>query len=102
MSPESSTIGEEKDPLVEAWTLYVDAPETWFQLRVVVVGSSVAPFGGDRRVGVAGGWLIVEIGSPQEGPARQRLSGHGGYQLAPTVFDFSKHPRVLKAQRRVG
>ncbi len=47
-----------------------------------------------------GGWLIVEIGSPQEGPARQRLESHGSYELLPTVFDYSGHPRVLKARRR--
>jgi release factor glutamine methyltransferase len=47
-----------------------------------------------------GGWLIVEIGAPQEAPARQRLGAHGGYELAPTVHDFSGHPRVLKASRR--
>jgi release factor glutamine methyltransferase len=47
-----------------------------------------------------GGWLIVEIGSPQEGPARQRLTAHGGYELLPTVIDYSGHPRVLKARRQ--
>jgi release factor glutamine methyltransferase len=46
-----------------------------------------------------GGWLIVEIGSPQEERARQRIGVQGGYELLPTVRDFSGHPRVLKAQR---
>lgn len=45
-----------------------------------------------------GGHLIVEIGSPQEGPARQRIEGHAGYQLAKTVRDGSGHPRVLVAR----
>jgi release factor glutamine methyltransferase len=45
-----------------------------------------------------GGYLIVEIGAPQEGPARQRLEAHGGYELAKTVRDGSGHPRVLVAR----
>jgi len=48
-----------------------------------------------------GSWLIVEIGAPQEEHARQRIERQGGYELAPTVRDFSGHPRVLKARRRV-
>jgi release factor glutamine methyltransferase len=47
-----------------------------------------------------GGYLIVEIGAPQEGPARQRITAHGGYELAETVHDHSGHPRVLRAQRK--
>jgi release factor glutamine methyltransferase len=60
----------------------------------------------DRLIGdarsrlVPGGWLIVEIGAPQEVPARQRLEAHPEYELSPTVRDFSGHPRVLKARRR--
>ena len=34
-----------------------------------------------------GGYLIVEIGSPQEGPARQRMETQGGYELGPTIKD---------------
>ncbi|HYV36098.1 MAG TPA: peptide chain release factor N(5)-glutamine methyltransferase [Gemmataceae bacterium] len=47
----------------------------------------------------SGGWLIVEIGAPQEERARERLTAHGGYVLADTVRDYSGHPRVLKARR---
>jgi len=47
-----------------------------------------------------GGYLIVEIGAPQEEPARQRLAAHAGYELGPTVHDGSGHPRVLKARWR--
>jgi release factor glutamine methyltransferase len=47
-----------------------------------------------------GGHLIVEIGSPQEGPARARIERHGGYELGKTVHDSSGHPRVLRARRR--
>jgi len=47
-----------------------------------------------------GGFLIVEIGSPQEKPARERLTNHGGYELAETARDGSGHPRVLVAKRR--
>jgi release factor glutamine methyltransferase len=44
-----------------------------------------------------GGYLIVEIGSPQEGPARQRIEAITGYELAATIKDGSGHPRVLRA-----
>jgi release factor glutamine methyltransferase len=46
-----------------------------------------------------GGWLIVEIGAPQEEAARRRLTAHGSYELAATVHDYSGHPRVLRARR---
>jgi release factor glutamine methyltransferase len=45
-----------------------------------------------------GGHLIVEIGAPQEGAARERIAAHPGYELAPTVHDHSGHPRVLVAR----
>jgi release factor glutamine methyltransferase len=45
-----------------------------------------------------GGHLIVEIGSPQEGPARQRIAAQGSYALAETVHDHAGHPRVLRAR----
>ena len=45
------------------------------------------------------GWLIVEIGSPQEVPARQRIEEIGGYKLEKTIRDSAGHPRVLKARR---
>jgi release factor glutamine methyltransferase len=51
-----------------------------------------------QRYLTPGGHLILEIGSPQEKPARQRLEQISGYQLAPTVIDLSGHPRVLKVQ----
>jgi release factor glutamine methyltransferase len=47
-----------------------------------------------------GGWLILEIGSPQEKRARERIEGHGGYELMRTVYDGAKHPRVLRARWR--
>jgi release factor glutamine methyltransferase len=49
---------------------------------------------------VPGGHLIVEIGSPQETPARQRIAAHPEYELADTLYDGSHHPRVLRARRR--
>jgi release factor glutamine methyltransferase len=49
---------------------------------------------------VPGGHLIIEIGSPQEEPARQRIAAHDAYELGATVFDYSGHPRVLRAQRK--
>jgi release factor glutamine methyltransferase len=45
-----------------------------------------------------GGYLIVEIGAPQEAEARRRIAAHVGYELAPTVYDYSRHPRVLVAR----
>ncbi|MCI0681887.1 MAG: peptide chain release factor N(5)-glutamine methyltransferase [Gemmataceae bacterium] len=47
-----------------------------------------------------GGWLIVEIGAPQEATARQHVEAMPDYELAATVRDYSGHPRVLKARRR--
>jgi release factor glutamine methyltransferase len=47
---------------------------------------------------VPGGHLLVEIGAPQEGPARQRITAFDAYELADTVFDYSGHPRVLCAR----
>jgi release factor glutamine methyltransferase len=49
---------------------------------------------------VPGGYLIVEIGAPQEKLARQRIAAHPGYRLAETVLDGSRHPRVLCAAWR--
>jgi release factor glutamine methyltransferase len=49
---------------------------------------------------VPGGYLIVEIGSPQEEPARKRILSTSGYELAPTIRDSSGHPRVLRARLR--
>jgi release factor glutamine methyltransferase len=46
------------------------------------------------------GHLVVEIGSPQEKPARERIERHGGYELAETIFDHAGHPRVLRARQR--
>jgi release factor glutamine methyltransferase len=48
----------------------------------------------------SGGALVVEIGAPQETPARQRIAQYPEYELAPTVHDYSGHPRVLKATRK--
>jgi release factor glutamine methyltransferase len=45
-----------------------------------------------------GGYLIVEIGSAQEAPARQRIGQTSGFDLAPTIRDGSGHPRVLRAR----
>jgi release factor glutamine methyltransferase len=45
------------------------------------------------------GFLIVEIGAPQEKRAREILQSSGDYRVGPTIFDHSGHPRVLKAQR---
>jgi release factor glutamine methyltransferase len=44
------------------------------------------------------GWLILEIGSPQEADARRRLVARG-YAVGKTILDGSGHPRVLVARR---
>jgi release factor glutamine methyltransferase len=49
---------------------------------------------------VPDGHLIVEIGSPQHEPARQRILAQGQYELAETIYDGSRHPRVLHARKR--
>lgn len=46
-----------------------------------------------------GGWLIVEIGAPQHLQARKMFGSFAAYRLAETVYDGSRHPRVLCAQR---
>ena len=46
------------------------------------------------------GYLLIEIGAPQEGPARERIERHTGYELAKTIHDGSGHPRVLMARWR--
>lgn len=48
---------------------------------------------------LSGGCLIAEIGSPQELPARERLAVIPEFVLAPTIYDFSGHPRVLRVRR---
>jgi len=47
---------------------------------------------------IPGGHLLLEIGSAQELPAREKLAARGDYELAPTVHDYSGHPRVLIAR----
>jgi len=47
-----------------------------------------------------GGHLIVEIGSPQEAHARARIQAYPEYELAPTIYDASGDPRVVRARRR--
>jgi release factor glutamine methyltransferase len=45
-----------------------------------------------------GGQLLIEIGAPQEGPARARIAALPCYELAETIRDYSLHPRVLRAR----
>lgn len=47
-----------------------------------------------------GGYLLVEIGSPQEEHARSRLAAIQEYELFDTIHDFANHPRVVKARLR--
>jgi release factor glutamine methyltransferase len=45
-----------------------------------------------------GGYLILEIGAPQEAHARKKLSQFTEYELGPTIRDGTGHPRVLRAK----
>lgn len=45
-----------------------------------------------------GGYLILEIGAPQEEGMRRRLQMTGRYDLGKTIHDYSGHPRVLRAR----
>lgn len=47
-----------------------------------------------------GGSLILEIGTEQEAPIRERLASLPGWDVAPTVRDAANHPRVIRATRR--
>lgn len=47
-----------------------------------------------------GGHLILEIGTEQEGPVRERIAAHPKLELAPTVRDAANHPRVIRATRK--
>lgn len=59
----------------------------------------------DRLVGQAanylmpGGYVILEIGTPQHEPARERILALAQYELAETIYDGSRHPRVLSARK---
>jgi release factor glutamine methyltransferase len=46
-----------------------------------------------------GGQLILEIGTAQEQPVRALIATHPEFELAPTVYDLRKHPRVIRAVR---
>ncbi len=46
------------------------------------------------------GSLILEIGAPQHEEARRRFGAFAEYELAETIYDGSRHPRVLRAKRR--
>jgi release factor glutamine methyltransferase len=48
---------------------------------------------------VVNGQLLIEIGSPQEARARAVLAGYSEYQLDSTLYDYSRHPRVVRAHR---
>jgi release factor glutamine methyltransferase len=53
---------------------------------------------GARQALVPGGYLIMEIGAPQEATARAHIQAHSSYELADTIYDGSHHPRVLCAR----
>src|SRR5258708_7496971 len=48
-----------------------------------------------------GGYLIVEIGVPQEVHAREKLGRIADYDLGLTIPDGAGHPRVLRAKSRL-
>jgi release factor glutamine methyltransferase len=48
-----------------------------------------------------GGHLILEVGDAQEKPVQSMIEQQDLLTLAPTVFDLNKHPRVVRASRRL-
>lgn len=46
------------------------------------------------------GWLLLEIGTAQEGPVRALLATHPELELAATIKDAANHPRVIAATKR--
>jgi release factor glutamine methyltransferase len=54
---------------------------------------------GAQEVLGAGGSLILEIGAPQHEEARRKFGAYPAYDLAETIYDGSRHPRVLRAKR---
>ena len=55
---------------------------------------------GAKAVLAAGGSLILEIGAPQHEEARRKFGAFAEYELAETIYDGSRHPRVLRSKRR--
>jgi release factor glutamine methyltransferase len=47
-----------------------------------------------------GGHLLVEIGAPQEERVRALFGPQAGFELGPTIRDYSRHPRVLRGRWR--
>src|SRR5262245_23802584 len=48
---------------------------------------------------VSGRHWIIEVGWPQQNPAREKLPAMAEFTLAPTIIDFAGHPRVLVAKK---
>ena len=46
----------------------------------------------------SGGSLILEIGAPQHEEARRKFVAFPAYSLGDTIYDGSRHPRVLRAK----
>jgi release factor glutamine methyltransferase len=63
---------------------------------LAVVGSLIEQ---SARLLKPGGHLILEIGDAQEIPVRKLIAAQRDYQLGPTVYDHSSHPRVIRATR---
>jgi release factor glutamine methyltransferase len=53
---------------------------------------------GATSVLTPGGSLILEIGAPQHEEARRKFEAYPVYALAETIYDGSRHPRVLRAK----
>jgi len=47
----------------------------------------------------SGAYLILEIGSDEEGPVRSLIGARPEFDLAPTIRDAANHPRVILARR---
>ncbi|CAN5122735.1 peptide chain release factor N(5)-glutamine methyltransferase [soil metagenome] len=47
-----------------------------------------------------GGSVVIEIGSPQHEEARRKIEVVPEFELFDTIYDSSRHPRVLRARKR--
>jgi release factor glutamine methyltransferase len=53
---------------------------------------------GAVKVLLPSGSLVLEIGAPQHEDARRKFGAFPAYELAETIYDGSRHPRVLRAK----
>jgi release factor glutamine methyltransferase len=70
----------------------LDGGESGFAVFDRIVAGALAAL-------LPGGSLILEIGAPQHEDARRRIAAVSAFELFETIYDGSRHPRVLRAKR---